>query len=702
MRPKTMRTADDKWHGEDAREHEIADLLLASTQDLVWMLYFDGRPGWANRRLCGYSVEELTQADTETLIKLHAANSHQRLKQAIDYVRSSAERVIGLELEVEPKVPGVARQFRATLAPLSDDVGRIVGIQGIYRDVTDWIAIERAWREGEARFLDIVESAHDLVWTVDREGRWTYLNQAAKYIYGCAPEQMVGRSIQEVTHPDHWPNDSHILQQVFAGKEFTLHETAHVRADGDERLLSFNIKPRLDKYWSVIGAMGTARDITEQKNYQRQLEHLAQHDALTGLFNRHYFQQALNRAAERVGRGPLYDGLLYIDLDNFKYINDILGHMAGDKLLVEVSALLQERLRRGDLLARFGGDEFTLLLQAVDADKIRVAADAYRDILASYTFSYQEKAFNLTASIGATLFNDPSDSAEDFLGQADLACTLAKAHGRNQIHIYDPTDEAKAVMVADVGWVRRIREALERDRFTLFYQPIVRVDDGSVFHYEALLRLRDGEDTIIAPGAFLPAAERFSLINQIDRWVVEHAIVKLVELARANHRASIAINLSGRAYEDAELLLHIGRLLEQYPVDPACLTFEITESEAISHFLDAKLFVAELKALGCRFALDDFGSGFSSYSYLKALPVDFLKIDGSFVQGLANDPVDQALVKSMNEVAHALGKQTIAEFVEDEASFLLLKAYGVDFAQGYYLGRPSSEIGIGEGHPTRD
>ena len=301
--------------------------------------------------------------------------------------------------------------------------------------------------------------------------------------------------------------------------------------------------------------------------------------------------------------------------------------------------------------------------------------------------------FDIRVSIGAVLIDQRASGASEVLAQADLACGLAKSRGRNQAHVSDPSDTAKAEMVSNVNWSRKINEALEHDRFALLFQPIVRINDGVVDHYEVLLRMRAENDALIAPGAFLPAAERFGLVHAIDRWVVEQAIARLAERHRAGERYSFSINLSGRAFEDPELLPTIGRALEASGLDPAALTFEITETAAISHMVDAKNFIEHLKALNCRFALDDFGSGFSSYGYLKFLPADYLKIDGGFVQNLARDPVDQAIVQSMNQVAHALGKQTIAECVEDEKTLRLLKAYGVDYAQGYYLGRPAPDIG---------
>jgi diguanylate cyclase (GGDEF)-like protein/PAS domain S-box-containing protein len=672
----------------------LADTLLANSSDTVFICSFDQRVGIANRGCFGHSSDEIVKGGLDFILRITAPESRKRLEQALEYLRSSGERVFNLNLEVLPKHTPHTRRVQTTLSPMCDYNKRVIGVHGVFHDITAFLETEEALKESEARFLEMVESAHDLVWTMDQDGCWTYVNPAATSIYGHPPEDLIGQPFKNLAHPDYAQNDWFIFQQVLNGKQFMLHETVHRRADGSERVLSFNIKPRMDKQWNIIGAMGTARDVTEQKKNQRQLEYFAEHDALTGLYNRHRFQNELERAVARIGRSAPFHGLIYVDLDNFKYINDTVGHLAGDKLLVEVAAVLKERLRHGDVLARFGGDEFTVLLQGINAEKLRIAAESFCRLIAAQIFAHEANTFNLSASIGATLLDEPVTQPGEFLGQADLACTIAKSRGRNQFHVYDSADKSKAAMLADVGWSNRIRKALEHGDFTLHYQPIVRVSDQSVAHYEALLRLRsdDNNGELIAPGAFLPAAERFGLMHAIDHWVVTHVISRMSKLSKEGACPYLAINLSGSIFEDRKLLPIITATLQQYQVSPTCLIFEITEREAISHFLDAKAFIGELKNLGCSIALDDFGSGFSSYSYLKMLPVDYLKIDGSFVQRLANEPTDQALVKSMNEVAHVLGKQTIAEFVEDERALRLLREYGVDYAQGYHIGMPTEDI----------
>lgn len=662
--------------------------VLQNSADLVWAFYFDGRPPVISRDCCGHSAAQLVAAGLAGFLERYEPESQLRLRDALAQVRTTREPVANLRLSARDR-SGQRLTFLANITAIVDEHADTIGVQGNNRNITELETAQQALLESEARFWDIIETAHDLVWGLDRDGRWTYLNKATTHVYGYEPAAMLGRAFTEVMHAAHVERDLAAFQRALAGEEITHHETVHFHASGAVRNLSFNMKPRYDAAGVLIGCMGTARDVTEQKRYQMQLEHLAQHDALTGLHNRHYFQNELERLVNLSRRTHDTFGILYVDVDNFKYVNDTLSHAAGDQLLIELSQLQRLRLRQGDTLARFGGDEFTVLLHAVDAATLRQTADAFRELFEGYTFVNAEKAFDIRVSIGATLVRSDVASAAEALAQADLACAVAKSRGRNQVHIYDPSDLAKADMVADIGWTRKINEALEQDHFVLVYQPIVRIRDGLVGHYEVLLRLRDRTGELTAPGAFLPAAERFGLIHAIDRWVVQHAIVRLAQLHRDGARLCFSINLSGRAYSDRTLLPLIRHTLAEHGLDASALTFEITETAAIAHMADAREFIDQLHALGCRLALDDFGAGFSSYSYLKLLPVDYVKIDGSFVRELANDPIDQAIVQSMSQVAHALGKLTIAEYVEDAGTLELLRRYGIDYAQGFHLGTPS-------------
>jgi len=353
---------------------------------------------------------------------------------------------------------------------------------------------------------------------------------------------------------------------------------------------------------------------------------------------------------------------------------------------------LKDKLREGDLLARFGGDEFTILLYNTTEQAVDIVAHNLLGFFESYRFFSNSQLFNITCSMGITLINNQTESAESALSHADIACNIAKKQGRNCFHIYDPANKQLDGMAEDMGWASRVKNAYENDHFSLVYQPIVSISDGTVADYEVLLRMDLDDGQRILPGGFIPAAERFGLINHVDRWTVSRAMRALVTLHEKNKNICFAINLSGRAFEDKELLPMIQGILNNTGLDPTSLTFEITETAAIANIAAAKIFIGKLKDIGCQIALDDFGTGFCSFAYLKNLPVDKLKIDGSFVQSLDTSKVDRAMVQSMNQVAHALGKQTVAEFVQNEKTLKLLKKYGVDYAQGYYLGKPAPTI----------
>ena len=545
----------------------------------------------------------------------------------------------------------------------------------------------------EARYRALVETAHDLVWSVDPEGRWSYLNASSRTIYGVEPEDMVGRSIAEFCAPENQQADQKAFSELLLGKDLYQYETVHLDSHGNRRQLSFNAKTHRDTQGNILQISGTAHDITDQKAFHQQLAYQAEHDTLTKLFNRHYFQEELERTVARVARNP--DGtcaLFYIDLDQFKYINDTLGHAAGDRLLIEITQLLLSHVREGDLLARFGGDEFTLLLYNIKPADVMSTAEHFRQLFEDFRFLRDGKSFNVTSSIGAAIIDPLVETAEAALSHADIACNLAKAQGRNRISLYDPSDRNKAGMAEDMGWASRVREMLEHDKFQLVYQPIMALNNDQVQDYEVLVRMVCDDGEVILPGGFMPAAERFGLIHSVDRWIVRRALTQLSRLHQNGETVRFSINLSGKAFEDATLLPMIQELLDNSNIEPSYVCFEITETAAIAKLSEAEKFISALNAMGCQFALDDFGAGFSSFSYLKHLPVDKLKIDGSFVQGMADSRIDQAMVQSMSQVAHALGKQTIAEYVENATTLELLRGYGVDYAQGHYIGKPREAL----------
>lgn len=434
-------------------------------------------------------------------------------------------------------------------------------------------------------------------------------------------------------------------------------------------------------------------ELAERKIMEARLQYLVGHDDLTGLSNRRRLEQAMELAVLRARNFKRTAALLYLDLDQFKVVNDTEGHDCGDRMLVSVSNILRQNVKPGDLLARIGSDEFALLIENTTEEQALEKAEELRKTLDDFRFESNIRTYHLCTCVGVSIIEgEHTATASEYLAQADQACHIAKSHGRNIVHKYNHDDTELHKLRNDVHWVPMIRDALMNDRFFLMFQPVVRASDGKATHYEALIRMRCENDEILSPEEFIPAAERMGLIHHIDLWVVENAIDFLSSLSGEYSQISLNINLSGHAFQDQSLLSLIQQKLDMTWVSANRLTFEITETAAIANYVQTREMVARLRALGCRFALDDFGAGFNSFNYLKNFPVDYLKLDGTFISNLRNDPVDQILVKSMIAVAHSLGKKTVAEYVEDAETMALLKQYGIDFVQGFYLGKPAQEL----------
>ena len=544
----------------------------------------------------------------------------------------------------------------------------------------------------QQRLETILDNAAEGIITFDADGRIENFNKAAEGLFGYTEDEVVGRDLSLIVPPQLRENREDYLKHFLRTEIQRLigHEGEVTARHKDGATFHMALKISVMTLGGKQLYTGLVADITERKAMLEHLKDMAEHDGLTGLYNRSYFQQELERVVERVRRaGGICCALLYIDLDNFKYINDTLGHTAGDKLIIEVASLLNKRVRKSDLIARIGGDEFSVLLFDTTPMLSVQVAESFRAKLADFIFKCGGDMVDIGCSIGVTAISPDTASATAVLSQADLACHLAKRGGRNRVHLYNPEDDASvAAMSLDMGWSRRIKEAIEKDRFVLARQPIVSTSTRKIESHEVLIRMLDERNELIMPSGFLSTAERFGLSAEIDKWVIQHAIEDLIRRRQESPHLRYAINLSGRTLTTPGICELIQDKISEAGLDPSALTFEVTETVAISDIAAAEIFLSRLRSMGCHTALDDFGSGMASFAYLKDLPVDYVKIDGRFVKNLADSTVDQAMVKAMNEIAHALGKKTIAEFVENEECFRLLAEFGVDYGQGYHLGRP--------------
>ncbi len=448
-------------------------------------------------------------------------------------------------------------------------------------------------------------------------------------------------------------------------------------------------KPGKDEVGALVRTFTSMRDAIQR--YQSDLSFEATHDPLTGLFNRREFERGLLVVINVAKNQRAQHALLYIDLDQFKVINDTCGQAAGDEFMRQLGAVLHDKVRRHDTLARLGGDEFGVLLEhCPPAQALRIANELL-EAIQDFRFLWEGKSFTLGASIGLVSINEHSESVSHLLSVADAACYAAKDGGRNQIYVYHDDDSTLVRRHGEMQWVSQITEAVEQGRLHLYYQLIVpvgeRPDEG--VHFELLLRMEDTEGNIIPPDAFLHAAERYNLMLGLDRWVTQNAFRWLDDHPEQLCRLKLCtINLSGHSLGDADFMQFVVQQFNSIKIPPEKVCFEITETAAIGNLMKAIRFMSILKSLGCRFSLDDFGTGMSSFAYLKNLPVDYLKIDGIFVKGIADDPIDYAMVKAINEIGHAMGKETIAEFVETDAILSKLREIGVDYAQGYHIAKP--------------
>ena len=581
---------------------------------------------------------------------------------------------------------GRGRHYEIGFAPYCEEDGTITGALTVWREVTT-----RVQREADNRMLAaMVQQSEDAIIAEDRDGKILEWNQGAKRLYGYARDEAIGTSVEMIVPEARAGEDRRLLGRALSGESVQL-DTVRVGKDGRTVDVSIRISPLMDGVGTVTGASVISRDISDRKRLEDQLRHLADHDALTGLFNRRAFEAELTRSVASTDRYAQEGALLLIDLDGFKRVNDTLGHSYGDELITRVAACLRRCLRETDVIGRLGGDEFAVILPRADATAATTAAERVLHAVAEHaTVGSDDRRTSVTASIGvAALTPGAGVDAEALLVSADTAMYAAKQLGRNQIAFAAPGDTGPRTLTSERSWLGRLRAALDHDRLELFAQPIRAICGPPVDRFELLLRMHGEAGELIMPATFLPIAERFDLIQEIDRWVFAQALTLLANCHATGRDVSLGVNMSGRTLCDPRLIDDLSAMIAACPIPSGRLIVEITETAAIVNLDRARDVAQALRALGCRFALDDFGSGFASLSYLKHLQFDFVKIDGEFVRGLAEDGADRLIVASIVGLAHRLGAETIAEFIEDEATVTRLRRLGVDHGQGYHLGRPA-------------
>jgi diguanylate cyclase (GGDEF)-like protein/PAS domain S-box-containing protein len=561
---------------------------------------------------------------------------------------------------------------------------------GTVQDVTTARAIENDVQLAQERFRRAFESAPVGMVISEPTGRSLQVNAAMCQMLGYTREQLLAINSSEIIHPDDLAERAELLRQLLDGEiESYQREDRMLRSDGSSIWVSRHINLLRDEGGQVLRVLTQVIDITERRRMENELRHLADHDPLTGLLNRRGLEVELERHMVHVNRYGARGALLVLDLDHFKLVNDTLGHEAGDRLISSVAQLLRRRLRESDAVARLGGDEFAVLLPDATAETAEhVAGSILHDIQTNAAVSDGQVRRHVNASIGVTILTQGLVNGEEALVNADLAMYDAKEAGRGRIAILSGERPDASRMKTRISWMERIRSALDTSQLTVYGQPIMALNDGSVDQYELLLRMIDTDGGVIPPGAFLHVAERYDLIQELDQWVFKQA-VRLLETQGSGIHESLAVNVSGKSLGSAQFLEVIEAELERSGIEPARLTFEVTETAAIANIAVARTFAERLQDFGCRFALDDFGAGFGSFFYLKHIAFDYLKIDREFVTHCLRSRTDQLVIESLVSIARGLEKRTIAEGVEDQETEDFLRSKGVDFAQGYHIARPA-------------
>ena len=641
----------------------------------------------------GYSADEVLGKNIQMLMPAGMRSQHEAGMNR--YLAGGEPRVIGKQNVELPGLHKNGKQFQLELAitEIALDGKRL--FTGIVRDITERKQAEIALFAEKERLRVTLGSIGDGVITTDRQGHVTYINRVGETMTGCPHDEAIGKPLLEVFNII----NAHTGEVAFNPVELVLREesiaglaenTVLLQRGGQKFSIEDSAAPIRDMDGGIVGVVLVFHDVSQARLMAIEMTHQATHDALTGLINRREFERRLELAIQSGKLDDKRHTLLYLDLDQFKIVNDTCGHVAGDDLLRKLSTILQNKLRQGDTLARLGGDEFGVLLESCPTEPGQRIAEVLRQTVCEFHFPWGDKVFQVGVSIGLITFSNGGVLLADVLRMADAACYVAKDKGRNRVHVYKDEDSDVAQRQGEMGWVGRIQKALAENRLVLYSQkilPLAEASEGD--HFEVLLRMIGEDGTLIPPMAFIPAAERYGLMPTLDRWVVSTTFAYCASHQEPTDILGIAsINLSGMSLCDENFLDFVLEQFVLFNLPYARICFEITETAAITNLSNATVFISELKAKGCWFSLDDFGSGMSSFTYLKHLKVDYLKIDGAFVKDMLHDRIDCAMVEAIHNIGHLMGKKTIAEFVENAEIQQKLSDIGVDFVQGYGIEKP--------------
>ncbi len=671
---------------ESARELHVNQSIIDQMSELMSVIGTDYRFRLANQaylNFFGRREEELLGQHVQSLLgkTLFETYTKPALERSFRGYREQFEKILD--------VPGGGRcHIECVTEPFREPNGAISGAICYQRDVTAIRMVE----EQSRLFGAVIEQSADRVSVIDRNYRFRMTNKANSDFHGSSVREMIGRHLVDFVGEGYFRRFSKpALDRCFRGEDIRFRRPNRDQ-HGAVVTIEISLEPFRETDGKITGAIARLRDVSEAQAMSERLAYQARYDQLTGLLNRQAFERILEKSIADVSSCDRTDVLCFIDLDQFKIVNDTVGHLAGDIFLKQVAEIFSSRLHNDDVLARFGGDEFLLLLRKCSLRRAERACERLIAALTEYRFFHEGLVFRVGASIGITAVNRQATSAGDMMVQADLACYAAKDNGRNQVQIFKKRDAFIRRRQDDMYQAGKIRAALDEDRFALFGQIIApaQPDNNAVGHIEILLRQIDSGGTkIIRPDGFIPAAERYGLMAELDRWVIQETVDCLTQPCEALLNRNVSINLSGITLSDETSLDFIRKTLTESGLSPERISFEITETAAIQNLAKTEVFMDELRDWGCRFALDDFGSGLSSLNYLKRLPVDYLKIDGSFIRELATDPTSHAMVKAIIQMAKDLEIMTVAEGVESLMVLNVLKALGIDYVQGYAIGSPT-------------